>query len=81
VLKLWEARTLLERLGAHRCHAVSCLVSFNSFAEYAHAPNPETRKKDVSCELGRAGSRQNSNPTAKTFFDRFKRIDHEESAA
>ena len=24
-----------------------CLVSFNSFAEYALGPNPETKKKDV----------------------------------
>ena len=24
-----------------------CLVPFNSFAEYAPEPNPETRKKDV----------------------------------
>jgi putative SOS response-associated peptidase YedK len=24
-----------------------CLVPFNSFAEYAQEPNPETKKKDV----------------------------------
>ena len=24
-----------------------CLVPFNSFAEYAPEPNPETKKKDV----------------------------------
>jgi putative SOS response-associated peptidase YedK len=26
-----------------------CLVPFNSFAEYAPEPNPETKKKDVVC--------------------------------
>jgi putative SOS response-associated peptidase YedK len=34
-----------------------CLLPFNSFAEYAPEPNPETKKKDVVCPQRRPAAR------------------------
>ena len=46
VTNIWNTSSPRWRMWLKRENR--CLVPFNSFAEYAPGPNPETKKKDVA---------------------------------